>query len=182
MMKKVLFMVFVFSWISCLTVSVFAEMGSANYTITRSVLSNGGIEMYSDSFTLIGTLGQASPLEKEPPSWSASFDNYPGFWHAMWDTVTCPRVIDLAARAKSGKVELTWPHVGAESYNIYRSESADGDYVRITEAHVTDYCTYLDTGLIDGTTYYYRVTALCNGSQGGYSNTAEATPQSRIRR
>lgn len=181
-MKRLLSMFLMIVLSTCLAGVGSAEMGSENFLLNRSVISNGGGAMSSNSFHMIGTLSQASPLEKNPPAQGTVFGNFPGFWQALWNPLTCPKVSDLAARAKSGKVQLTWPHTGAEAYNVFRSNAADGVYIRIAEGVVTEYSTYLDLGLVDGTAFYYKVTSKCNGSQSGYSNTASATPQSRIRR
>nr|WP_319494737.1 hypothetical protein [uncultured Desulfobacter sp.] len=87
-------------------------------------------------------------------------------------------ICDLAARAKLDKIQLTWLHTGAASYDVYRSETGpNGPFELIAEDHVTTYATYLDTGLTTGTTYYYRVVT----SDGCGSNAAFATPSVRVR-
>jgi hypothetical protein len=94
----------------------------------------------------------------------------------------CSCIDDLAARPKSGKVQLTWTHTGAVSYNVYRSTTAGGPYVKIANTTST-YSTYLDTGLTDGVTYYYVVReAALNGDELCQSNEANATPVARTRR
>jgi hypothetical protein len=83
---------------------------------------------------------------------------------------------DLAARAKSGKVQLVWTHTGAASYDIYRSTAGPNTgFVLIADNYVTTYATYLDTGLVNGTTYYYRVVS----SDGCGSKAASGTPRLR---
>jgi hypothetical protein len=74
-------------------------------------------------------------------------------------TPACPDPVSI--RAKSGTLQLTWPPVNAAlNYDIARSTmSADSDYNLIAPDHVTDYATYLDSGLNNGTDYWYRVTA-----------------------
>jgi hypothetical protein len=57
-----------------------AEMSSASYRITSTVMSGGGGTMSSASYQLAGTLGQPSPLGS---SSSASFAIEPGFWHTL---------------------------------------------------------------------------------------------------
>ena len=90
---------------------------------------------------------------------------------------------DLSARAKSGKVQLTWTAVeGADCYNVYRSETSGGPYTKIADCHVTYYCTYLDADVVNGTTYYYVVRSVVQGIESFDSNEAGATPQSRTRR
>ena len=90
---------------------------------------------------------------------------------------------DLSARAKSGKVQITWTAVEiTDCYNVYRSETSGGPYTKITDCYVTDYCTYLDTDVVNGTTYYYVVRSVAQGIESLDSNEASATPQSRTRR
>ncbi len=87
-------------------------------------------------------------------------------------------ICDLAARPKRTKIQLTWSHTGAASYDIYRSTvGASGPFVLIANGHVTNYATYLDADvtLTSGNTYYYRVTT----SDGCGSNSASATLTSR---
>ncbi|MBC2711711.1 MAG: hypothetical protein HGJ94_12220 [Desulfosarcina sp.] len=83
---------------------------------------------------------------------------------------------DLYARAKSGKVQLTWAHSGADSYDVYRStEGPNTGFTLIADDHVTTYATYLDTDVVNGITYYYRVV----DSDGCGSAAVSATPIAR---
>jgi type VI secretion system Hcp family effector len=87
---------------------------------------------------------------------------------------------DLAGRSKSGKIQLTWTHVGAASYNVYRSTTEGGPYTLIANTTST-YATYLDTSVSTGTTYYYRVMSVCAGVEGELYGVTSATPSSRTR-
>jgi len=88
-------------------------------------------------------------------------------------------IFNLAARARDSQVQITWSAVdGAECYNVYRSTTSGGGYSLVAAGHVTDYCTYLDTGLVNGTTYYYIVRSVSGGIESGNSNEAYATPVS----
>ena len=96
--------------------------------------------------------------------------------------VACACIDNLAARPKSGKVQLTWTDTGADHYNVYRSTTAGGPYVFVASTTST-YSTYLDTGLTNGTTYYYVVReAALNGDELCQSNEVSATPVARVRR
>ena len=68
-----------------------------------------------------------------------------------------------AAATASGQVTLTWNAVGnAETYQVFRADTADGDLTRIddsTPTPVTD-ATYTDTGLANDTAYRYTVRAV----------------------
>jgi hypothetical protein len=85
-------------------------------------------------------------------------------------------VDDLKARAKSGKVQLVWTDIGAHHYNVYRSTTAGGPYLFIGTT-TSRYSTYLDTTVINGTTFYYVVReAVLSGYELCQSNEARATP------
>ena len=80
------------------------------------------------------------------------------------------RTCDLASPkvttslTSSGKPKLTWNTVdGAVSYKVYRSTSENGTY---TLMKTTTSTTYTNTSAVKGTTYYYRVKAVCSNSAG----------------
>ncbi|MCS7460853.1 S-layer homology domain-containing protein [Paenibacillus doosanensis] len=81
----------------------------------------------------------------------------------------------MTVTAGSGQVSLKWSEVaGAASYNVKRSTTQGGAYATIAE-NVTG-TSYTDTGLMNGTTYYYVVTAVNDGGESANSAEAEATP------
>ncbi|MCP4769716.1 MAG: choice-of-anchor D domain-containing protein [Gammaproteobacteria bacterium] len=92
-------------------------------------------------------------------------------------------IFDLAARAKSTKINVVWaPVEGVEAYNIYRSTTAGGPYSLIAEGQVTNYAVYADFGLTNAVTYFYVVRSVSNGVESLDSNQASATPSARRRR
>lgn len=96
--------------------------------------------------------------------------------------VTAPVVFlppsGLVAKSQSGlSINLTWTaSAGAVSYNIKRSETLGGPYTQLTTTPTTVTTnSYTDTGLTEGTTYYYVVTAVNAAStETGNSNEASA--------
>lgn len=57
-------------------------------------------------------------------------------------------------------VHLSWQAAsGAAAYRLYRSDSADGDFVRLGGGDLTG-LSYTDTGLTPGTRYYYKLAAV----------------------
>lgn len=82
----------------------------------------------------------------------------------------------LTATAGDKQVSLSWsPVAGAAGYNIYRSTTSGGNYTKIA-SDVTS-TIYADTGLTNGVTYYYYVTAVdSSGAESQPSNEASATP------
>ena len=88
----------------------------------------------------------------------------------------CGCVDDLTARAKPGKAQLVWTHSGAHHYNVYRGTISGGPYLKIASTSST-YSTYLDEGLVNGTTYYYVVReATSLDAEFCQSNEASARP------
>lgn len=96
----------------------------------------------------------------------------------LFGTTSIPQIVEpssLVASPSNTAVELNWSAAtGATSYNIKRSTTAGGPYTTIATA-VTG-TTSTDTGLTNGTTYYYVVTAVNSGGESGNSNEASATP------
>lgn len=93
-------------------------------------------------------------------------------------------VVDLAPTAPTGltatagdsQAFLSWAAVvGASTYDVIRSTTSGGPYTTVNTSAVTT-TWYTDTGLTDGTTYYYVVTAINSYGASGYSNEASATP------
>jgi len=83
----------------------------------------------------------------------------------------------LQATSGDGSATLDWSApFGATSYDVFRTTTSGSGYARIATG-ITD-ISYTDTGLTDGTTYYYVVTALdACGDEGAYSSEVSATPQ-----
>ncbi len=90
--------------------------------------------------------------------------------------VTAPGVpTNLVANAGSGQIGLGWSgSSGAISYNVKRSTTSGGPYTTVGSAATN---SYTDSGLTNGTTYYYVVSAVNGAGESGNSNQASATPQ-----
>jgi len=93
-------------------------------------------------------------------------------------TVAAPAApTNLTASAGNAQVSLSWTgSSGATSYNIYRSTSSGGEGSTPYLTGVTT-TSFTDTGVSNGTTYYYEVTAVNSGGESGESKEASATPQ-----
>lgn len=83
---------------------------------------------------------------------------------------------NLTAAPGNTKVNLSWNAVeAATNYNVKRSETPGGPYQKIATT-TTGAITYSDTGLQNGTTYYYVVSAVNAGGESPDSIEVSATP------
>jgi fibronectin type 3 domain-containing protein len=86
----------------------------------------------------------------------------------------------LTATAGNGQVGLSWtaPVVNGGTaitgYKIYRSTTSGGETLFASPAGTAT--TYTNTGLTNGTAYFYKVTAVNGVGEGGLSGEASATP------
>ncbi|HEX5399463.1 MAG TPA: chitobiase/beta-hexosaminidase C-terminal domain-containing protein, partial [Verrucomicrobiae bacterium] len=79
-----------------------------------------------------------------------------------------------AVTTNYGQVNLSWaPVTGATGYNVKRSPSSGGTYTTLASIAST---TYTDTNVINGTTYYYVVSAFNAGGESTNSAEVSATP------
>lgn len=82
--------------------------------------------------------------------------------------------IILTVLTNYGQVFLAWSApAGATSYNVKRSPSNGGPYTTIANRTITN-CT--DTTVINGTTYYYVISAIGAGGEGLNSSQISARP------
>lgn len=83
--------------------------------------------------------------------------------------------VNLTATAGDAQASLSWTALsGATSYNVLKATTAGGPYTAIA-SNITE-TAYTDSGLSNGTTYYYVVTAVNSAGESSYSNEASATP------
>src|SRR5712692_10496865 len=84
----------------------------------------------------------------------------------------------LTATAGNALVTLSWSaSSGATSYNLKRSTTNGSGYTQVSAPTMTG---YLDTGLTNGTIYYYVVSALNVAGESANSSQASATPVNAI--
>ncbi|MGD0568234.1 MAG: glycoside hydrolase family 44 protein [Candidatus Sulfotelmatobacter sp.] len=82
--------------------------------------------------------------------------------------------VGLTATPGNMQVSLSWSaSSSATSYNVERGTASGGPYTTVNSPTTT---SYVDTGLTNGTTYYYVVTAVNSVGQSAPSSQATATP------
>ncbi len=82
----------------------------------------------------------------------------------------------LTATAGNHQVALNWTaSSGATSYSVYRGTVAGGESSTAIATVTTT--SYTNTGLTNGTTYYYKVAAVNASGTSAKSNEASAMPQ-----
>jgi cellulose 1,4-beta-cellobiosidase len=113
---------------------------------------------------------------------TSPYNNY--LTTAYFDNVTAPGWANYtpppapaspAATAGNGQVALTWPAAStATSYNVKRATVSGGLYPLLSNLTTTN---FTDTGVVNGTTYYYVVSALNPAGESVNSAPVSATPQ-----
>ena len=100
-----------------------------------------------------------------------------GYGYSLWEFEvygTVPPPTGLTAAAANSQVSLSWDaSPGATSYNVKSALVSGGTYATIANV-ATSSCT--NSGLVNGTTYYYVISALNTFSESTNSPEVSATP------
>src|SRR5215475_8775498 len=132
---------------------------------------NGTLQLTaSDSDFTAGIIGGATYFA------SASFDDFlvTSIGSGGGNPPAAPT--GLAATAGNAQVTLNWnASSGASSYNVKRSTTSGGPYTTIATGVTST--SFTNTGLTNGTTYFFVVSAVNSAGESGNSNQASATPQ-----
>jgi autotransporter-associated beta strand protein len=87
---------------------------------------------------------------------------------------------ELMAQPRNNTVTLSWfGSAGATSYNVKHGTSLAGTYTNIASVPVPA-LSYVDIGLVQGTTYYYEVSAIVNGAETTNSAPVSVTPNLQL--
>jgi predicted phage tail protein len=137
-----------------------ATLGNVT-SYTDSGLSNGGTYYYQ--VTAVNSVGEGARSNER----SATPATVPG----------APTL--NSATSGNGSVTLGWSAPGSNGgeavsgYDVYRGGSSGSETLVATLGNVT---SYTDSGLSNGGTYYYQVTAVNSVGEGARSNERSATP------
>lgn len=96
------------------------------------------------------------------------------------DTTPPSAPTGLSATAGNGSVALDWANnteADLDGYVVYRATSAGGPFTAVTAGTIAQ-SAYTDGAVSNGTTYYYRVTAVdTSGNESADSATVSGTPE-----
>lgn len=82
----------------------------------------------------------------------------------------------VAAVPNNASATISWnASSGATSYNLYRSTSSGAEGTTAYKSNITS-TSYTDTGLTNGTTYYYKVAAVSSAGTSAQSSEVSAKP------
>jgi Fibronectin type III domain len=164
---------------SVVTLTWTASSGAVGYNVKRATASGGPYTKlgsptspgYTDSTVTNGTtyyyvVSSLNPGESANSAEVAATPKGP--------TAPPAAPTNLAATAGDTTITLTWTaSTGATSYHVKRSSTSGGPYTQIAAPTAT---TYTDTGLTDGTTYYYVVSAVNSVGESANSAQISAVP------
>ncbi len=161
-----------------------ASLDASSYDVYRSDSSNGeyvkinGSEVRGTTYTDSVEMGNTSKTYyyKVVARNSEAISGYSDFAYITISQILEAPTSVIAKFKDFSYVMLVWsPSLGAESYDVYRSESIEGTYTNI-ESGITG-MTYKDNKVdtsIDGKQYFYKVVAKNSNSPDAESNIAEA--------
>ena len=146
--------------------------GAANQVRGKLTSPDAYVTIY-DSLATFGSMQACSSSTGDRFMFVCSTDEKPLFYLTLTDTLGLSEVSEFElvppagpsnvyATGSSSSVSLTWtPNSEGDlhGYNVYRSPSATGTYVRVNEAVVERTSYYVDDGLAPYTRYYYKVSS-----------------------
>jgi fibronectin type 3 domain-containing protein len=162
------------------TLSWAASSGASSYHVKRSAASGG-------PYSQVGAPSEASYID-------ASVTNGTKYFYVVSAvnsagesansaeasaTPTAPASApkspaNLQASAGNAQVSLSWSaSTSAISYNVKRSTTSGGPYTKLSSPTAT---SYVDTGLTNGTKYFYVVSAVNSSGESANSSEVSATP------
>jgi fibronectin type 3 domain-containing protein len=158
-----------------------ASSGATGYYVKRSTTSGG-------PYTQIATQGAASDTDTGLTNGTKYFYVVSAY-NSAGQSANSAEVnatpvppapsapMGLAATAANVQVSLTWAATsGASSYHVKRSTTSGAE----TQLAAPTSNSYTDTGLTNGTKYYYVVSAVNSGGESANSSEVSATPSAPL--
>ena len=150
----------------------------ADYRIDGEYVSD---TVWEGTYTLKAQIENGQNFLKVNNAWAAEDQTKTVFGeyqlHEFTIDTTAAMAMNLIANPKPEGIELTWAQDDYDTlmgYNIYRSESKDGNYVKINPSILLDTdSTFLDTNAEPGKTYWYTFTVVL-------SDFSESNPAGKV--
>ena len=154
--------------------------GSVSYVIeinTNGGAASGTLTSQSGTWTEVTPTGAPGGKSHELPStgdFSLQGYDFAIFKKGSSSPPAAPT--SLTATAGNAQVALSWTGSGgATSYNVYRGTSSGGESSTPVATGITS-TSYTNTGLTNGTEYYFKVAAVDSAGISAESSEASATP------
>ncbi len=140
-----------------------AAGGAATYTVKRSPVDGGPYQIVASNITAL-TFADTTVANNTPYYYVVTASNAAGeSANSNQGSATAVLAIpgipgSLLSASGNGEARIYWnASAGAASYNVKRSLASSGTYTTVGTSVSTE---FTDTGLTNGTTYYYRVSAV----------------------
>jgi fibronectin type 3 domain-containing protein/regulation of enolase protein 1 (concanavalin A-like superfamily) len=156
-----------------------AADGAESYNVKRATNSGGPYATLVSGLTAT-TYNDTSAVNETTYYYLVTATNLGGEGEASPEVSATPVTppvapAGLAATSGDASATLTWNSVaGASGYRLKRATTSGGPYALVTESTGT---SFADTGLTNGMTYYYVVSAYNAGGESANSTQVSAEPQ-----
>jgi fibronectin type 3 domain-containing protein len=156
-----------------------ASGGASSYNVKRSTTSGGPYTTVATgvtgvSYTNTG-LAAGTTYYYVVSALSVGGESANSAQAAATTSTPPPFPTGLAGTPGNAQVVLSWTASnGASSYNVKRSTTSGGPYTTVAAGFTG--VSYTDTSVINGTTYFYVVSALTTGGESANSAQAAVTP------
>jgi autotransporter-associated beta strand protein len=153
--------------------------GATSYNVKRSLTSGGSFSVIQSN--VVGTSANDTSVTNGTNYFYVVSANSPGFESAdsaqasALPLVTLPIPTGLAGFPVNGGANLTWNGVAnATTYNVKRSTTSGGPHSVVASGLLAP--SFADSGLSNGTNYFYVVSASFGLSESGNSSQVTVTP------
>lgn len=132
--------------------------GTSGVTFYYKTSKNGSYVKYTEPFGITST--KTIYVKAYKPGYATSSTASKKVSVSKIGTPT----ISSAKTVSASSIKVSWKKVsGAQGYYLYRATAKDGTYTLVQKISGGTKVSCTDTGLNQGTTYYYKVRAYCSG-------------------